>query len=115
MNVTCHYPGGISFCGLKLRHGPNEVEASDWESAKSAVNHDWLCALLFDEDGRTPYLDAGPEAAPVMETMTAKDKVAIVSECETVEELEIMQRGEDRKTVLDAIDRKLAALAEAEG
>ncbi len=115
MKVTCTLGGGVSFPELRdakgevlfprlrLRKGDNEVSEEHLYALEKHCNPAWfeeICKSLevgeSDDDGPAP--------------MNAADKIDVVKEAETLAELEGLADGEERKTVLAAIDKRLEEL-----
>jgi len=127
MWVQCNYQGGITLCWpsdkgvanqLKFSEGPNEVDDDDYDQAVSHANQEWLKALMAPQGkSRVPMLepcDAPAGATDEVEVLTAKDKIALVAEAKDLVDLELLADGEERKTVLAAIDKRADELADEE-
>lgn len=119
MRIVCKKGGGLGFRPVKdaegevlypaldIKAGDNEVDADHWAALGKVLNPVWLAAikeshLTFD----APEPQAEPLADPVR--MKATDARAAVRAAETVDEVLALADGEDRTSVLEEIERKLA-------
>lgn len=132
MIVECNLPQGIKIFSLKLNHGPNVVDDDEWEAATARLDPRFLAGLQAAQPGgMPPYLvvmtgivdeldgfvsvaraepEPEPEAEDTPAQMNVAEKLALVRRASTVEELNEMKQGEDRKTVLVAIHKRAAKL-----
>ena len=113
MLIECNRPGGFSFFGLRLAPGENIVDDEAWAAIKPRLAPKYLDALLAPRGDKPPQLviyDAEPDAPRCL----ARDKIALIERCADIDDLALFEMGETRKTVLAAIERRMATLAEAE-
>jgi hypothetical protein len=123
MRIQCNRRGGFNlkvptesgFETLKLAHGINDVDGDMMTDAMAALPEAMAKAITAKKPGskRPPDLelladDGEPEGAD----MKAVDKVKLVRAAETLEELRELAEGEDRQTVLTAIEKRAAQLQE---
>lgn len=122
MLVQCNRPGGFVLRTpegdlVKLNHGPNKVDAQKFSEAMQAMPEAWQRAVTTSQKhGTLPDIEpAGAETLPEVdstevERMSAVDKAKAVKAAATIEELNDMMEGEERKTVIDAANTRLAEL-----
>ena len=121
MLIVCNRPSGFILPGLPIKPGENIVDDDLWREVEAKLNPVWLNALLTPQGLAMPELilcdDAGePEAEPEAEApqFSAKDKIALIDACESIDDLAQYETGETRKTVLVAIERRMRVLIEHE-
>lgn len=88
--------------GLTLAPGTNKVNEKDFEQF---LSHPLMAHL--DKQGEFVY--DGEKSKP-----SAKDLIAMIDDSFDVDMLNELKNGEDRKTVLDAIDKRIEELANPE-
>lgn len=119
MRVICNRPGGYRLYGVVLQKGENIVDDEVWARAVARMGDRWLRSVTTTNGNRDPALviqdDAGqPAAEGEAPELSAKDKIALIERCDNLDDLAQHETGETRKTVLTAIERRMASLAEAE-
>ena len=127
MLIECNLPGGFQLFGVRLVYGENFVEDDLWAATVARLDPRFYNGLIRQPGGNMPpYLviktdaetkpEPEPEAPPVLQLapdpppepeaapkMSAKDKIALVQAATTYEQLNQLEDGEHRKTVLTAI------------
>lgn len=144
MRVVCNRPGGFGLIKLHVTAGENIVDDALWSEVAARLDPKWLAALttptengpaqleLYDDAGEpmAPYARApapapmrAPAPAPASararelepETMlTAREKIALVEAATTYDQLDALEQGETRKTVLSAIYKQAEQIDQAE-
>lgn len=82
--------------GLTLIPGTNKVDEKDFEKF---ISHPLMAHL--NQQGEFVYEKGKPNA---------KDTIALIEDTFDIDTLEAMKAEEDRKTVLDAIDKRIEEL-----
>lgn len=112
MRIICNRPGGFSFFGVRIDAGENIVDDDVWAKIRRRLAPRILAGLLEQCGEAEPDLvlldDAGEPP------LTAKEKIALVELCGSVDELAQYETNETRKTVLAAIERRMDTLVDAE-
>lgn len=111
MKVVCNRPGGFGLHGgLILRHGDNDVDSALWEENKRKLPLGWLDDLMTPKNGKPAQIVVVGASAPGPKAYGAAEKVAVVRKCNSLDELAQLSDGETRKTVVAAIEKRLAEL-----
>lgn len=124
MKVDCNLPNGIKIFGVELAHGTNEVDPDAWQAATSRLDSRFLAGLQAKQRGdMPPYVVVRDEAPPLApapararedETnghdVNVRDKLVLVRSAKTAAELDALEEGEQRKTVLTAIYKRAVQL-----
>lgn len=120
MDLYCNHPGGVTlppvvddegtfvWPRLVLKAGLNEVDPGHWDAVEAKLDPDWMLAVGLDDE---PPAEAEPTPAPAAPHLNAKDKAAVVMAAESLDELDELAEGEERKTVLDALEKRAEQLA----
>ena len=102
--------------------GENIVDDALWAAVQARYPSTLIQAMTTSQNGSPPWLelldDAGePQAEAPAEPgpprMNSRDSIVAIARCESVEGLERFRQGEDRKTVLAAIERRARSLGDA--
>lgn len=125
MIIFCNRPGGFKLFGVRLTKGENIVDDDIWARVRNKLDAKLYTGLteptgdapaileLRDDTGLAPL--AGDEAkAEIIDELRAKDKIAMIDACEISDDLYQHAKGETRKTVLLAIERRMRVLIEHE-
>ena len=97
--------GSLGHYGLfTLKHGQNFVRKVDWEEAKKG--HAVQAYLKMGKKMGIEVVGESSKSAPNSDgKLSAKETIELVSESD-LGELEELKEGEDRSTVLDAIQKR---------
>jgi len=116
MVIVCNRPSGFILPCLQIQPGENVVDDALWAKVEAILNPIWLDALLTSQNGAPPELVISDGAGDAAESpqLPAKDKIALVDACESIDDLAQYESDETRKTVLAAIERRFRYLTEAE-
>lgn len=118
MRIICNKPGGIGLRGLRLHKGENIVDDALWAAVKQRHRNGIIEAMANPPNGEPPLLeifdDAGQQPEPEQPRMNSRESLVAIARCDSLGELEQFKQGEDRKTVLEAIERRERVLAEAQ-
>jgi hypothetical protein len=112
MSVYCSRKGGMclkivtedGFEQVKLKGGQNDVDPARVEAALECMAPEMADALR----ATLSFGDAALEKAAT--DVKASDKVEMVKAAASLGELEDLMAGENRKTVLNAIEKRMAEL-----
>lgn len=115
MRITCNRRGGFSFFGLRLTEGENIVDDDLWAATKAKLAPKYLAGLL-EHRGELPamLIELNDAGEPLLPPFNAKDTIALIESCQSLDDLAKYETGETRKTVLAAIERRADELCAAE-
>lgn len=91
--------------GVTVIPGANTLSAAEF---KDFTKHPIIKTLINDGEVVIPEGQEGQVES--LSSLNAENAIALVKDTHSVEFLEKLREGEDRKTVLSAIDEQLAAL-----
>lgn len=127
MPVRCNRKGGFGLKvedstgrvrRVKLNYGINDLTAEQVIAALARMPPAMAAELTARKpDGSPPEIDLDAPA-PVLDgesKMSAADKVELVKAAGSLADLRALAEGEERKTVLAAIDRRAGELEAGEG
>jgi hypothetical protein len=107
MRIKCNRPGGFKLFHVKLVHGVNEIKDEHWLGMEEKLDPKFLQALTIPIGDNPAQLELLDET-PVL--MSAKDKIALAENADTLDALDALSKDETRKTVIVAIEKRLEQL-----
>lgn len=135
MHIRCNMPGGFRIFRIHLKHGDNVVDDDLWNEAVKRLDPRFLAGITskpkgsmppwLEIEGETPEpvntTEPPPDPEPPPELMlesppplNVKETVSAIQACGDLDELAKFEQGETRKTVLTAIEKRVAQLADKE-
>ena len=115
MQVMCNRKGGFVLRHpdggkIKLVGGANTMDEERFEEAMEAANPAWVEAICKPGPNGKPADLAPLDGDDQPKAMNAKDKVELVKAAESMTDLDTLADGEERATVLKAIEKRTAEL-----
>ncbi len=128
MIIRCNRPGGVGLRGLRLVKGENIVDDAVWNAVKARHKNGIIEAMTKPVNGVYAFLEivgdkpkgpgseqwaepghqTEPEAEP--ESIPVREKLVLVRAATSARQLDALEQGETRKTVLTAIYKKAVQL-----